>query len=147
MSPRLLSAILVGGIVAGILDIGAAAVINRTSPVAILRVIASGLLGPKELEGRTLTSVLGFVLQLLMSVVIAAIYGFTSLWMPILARMWVATGLIYGVSVFVVMAYVVVPLSAAPRRPHAGISKITKDLLAMLGFGLIVALSVHRVSS
>jgi hypothetical protein len=47
--------------VARILDIGAAAAINRRAPVAILRVVASGLLGPKALKGGTLTSALGFL--------------------------------------------------------------------------------------
>ena len=146
MSPDLLSAVLIGGMVAGVLDIGAAAAINRKGPLAILRGIASGLLGPKALNGGTLTSAWGFLLQLAMSIVIAAIYGLASLWLPILARMWIATGLAYGVGVFVVMTYIVVPLSAAPSRPLPGISKIAKDLLAMLGFGLIIAYSVHRVS-
>jgi hypothetical protein len=147
MSPHLLSAILIGGMVAGILDIGAAAAINRASPVAILRVIASGLLGRKALKGGTSASVLGFVMQLAMSIVIAAIYGLASLWLPSLATMWIASGLACGVGVFVVMTYVVVPLSAAPSRPLPGISKISKDLLAMLGFGLIIAYAVHRASS
>jgi hypothetical protein len=146
MSPDLLGAVLIGGMVAGILDIGAAAAINRKGPLAILRVIASGLLGPKALNGGTLASAWGFLLQLAMSIVIAAIYGLASLWLPILARMWIGTGLAYGVGVFVVMTYVVVPLSAAPSRPLPGISKIAKDLLAMLGFGLIIAYSVHRAS-
>jgi hypothetical protein len=146
MSSQLLIAVVIGGIVAGILDIGAATVINQRSPFAILRVIASGLLGPKALTGGTLTSALGFLLQLAMSIVIAAIYGLGSLWLPILASMWIVMGLAYGVGVFVVMTYVVVPLSAAPRRPLPGITKITKDLLAMLGFGLIVAFAVHRAS-
>jgi hypothetical protein len=147
MSPHLLSAVLSGGIVAGILDIGAAAAINRAGPVAILRVIASGLLGPKALKGGTLVAALGFLLQLAMSIVIAAIYGLASLWLPILARMWIAGGLLYGVGILVVMTYVVVPLSAAPGRPAPGIPKITKDLLAMLGFGLIIAYAVHRAST
>jgi hypothetical protein len=146
MRPDLLSAVLIGGVVAGILDIGAAAVINRKHPLAILRVIASGLLGAKALNGGTLASAWGFLLQLAMSIVIAAIYGAASLWLPILARMWIATGLAYGVGVFLVMTYVVVPFSAAPSRPLPGISKIAKDLLAMLGFGLIIAYSVHRAS-
>jgi hypothetical protein len=146
MSSHLLIAILIGGMVAGILDIGAAAAINRKGPVAILHVIASGLLGAKALKGGSLTSALGFLLQLAMSIAIAAIYGLASLWLPILARMWIATGLAYGVGVFVVMTHVVVPLSAAPSRPTPGISKITKDLLAMLGFGLIVAFAVHQAS-
>jgi hypothetical protein len=146
MRPDLLSAILIGGMVAGTLDIGAAAVINRKDPLTILRVIASGLLGAKALNGGTLASAWGFLLQLAMSTVIAAIYGLASLWLPILARMWIATGLAYGVGVFLVMTYVVVPFSAAPSRPLPGISKIAKDLLAMLGFGLIIAYSVHRAS-
>lgn len=146
MSPQLLSAILIGGMAAGILDIGAAAAINRASLVAILHVIASGLLGARALTGGTSVAVLGFVLQLAMSIVIAAIYGMASLWLPVLATMWVAGGLAYGVGVFAVMTYVVVPLSAAPRRPLPGISKIGKDLLAMLAFGLIIAYVVHRAS-
>ena len=96
----MLIAILIGGMVAGILDIGAAAAINRKGPVAILHVIASGLLGPKALKGGSLTSALGFLLQLAMSIIIAAIYGLASLWLPILARAWITTGLTYGVGVF-----------------------------------------------
>ena len=81
-----------------------------------------------------------------MSIVIAAIYGLVSLWLPLLATMWIAAGLAYGVGIFVVMTYVVIPLSAAPSRPLPGMSKIGKDLLAMLGFGLIIAYTVHRAS-
>jgi hypothetical protein len=97
----------------------------------------------EALTGGTLTSALGFLLQLAMGIVIAVIFGVASLWMPILARMWTTTGVAYGVGVFVVTTYVVVPLSAAPSRPPPGISKITKDILPMLGFGLIVAYTVH----
>lgn len=146
MTPQWLIAVLSGGITAGILDIGAAAAINRKGPIAILHVIASGLLGPKALADGNSIAVLGFLLQLAMSIVIAAIYGLASLWLPILATMWIACGLIYGVCIFLVMTYVVVPLSAAPRRPLPGVSKISKDLIAMFGFGLIVAYAVHRAS-
>jgi hypothetical protein len=139
-------AILGGGILAGTLDIGAAAAINRKSPAVILRVIASGLRGGIALDGGTSASALGFVLQLAMGVVIAAVYGLASLWMPILGRMWIAGGMVYGVGVFVFMTYVVLPLSAAPSRPSAGISKITKDVLAMVGFGLIISYAVYRAS-
>jgi hypothetical protein len=146
MNPDLLSAVVIGGTVAGILDIGAAATINRKGPLAILRGIASGLLGAKALKGGALASAWGFLLQVAMSIVIAAIYGLASLWLPLLATMWIAAGLAYGVGIFVAMTYVVVPLSAAPNRPLPGMSKIGKDLLAMLGFGLIIAYAVHRAS-
>lgn len=145
MTPQLLSAILISGIVAGTLDIGAAALINRTDPITILRFIASGLVGPKALRDGTPAAVLGFVLQLAMGVLIAAIYGLASLWLPILGTMWIAAGLAYGVGVYVVITYVVLPLSAAPKRPSAPtLAKIGKDLVAMIGFALIIAYAVHR---
>jgi hypothetical protein len=131
---------------AGALDICAAAAINRKNPAVILRIIASGLRGGIALDGGASASILGFVLQLTMGVVIAAVYGFASICIPLLARMWIAGGLVYGIGVFVVMTYVVLPLSAAPSRPPARISKITKDVIAMLGFGLIISYAVHRAS-
>ncbi len=143
MSPQLLSAVLLGGMIAGALDIGAAALINRTDPVTILRFIASGLIGPQALQGGPPAAVLGFLLQLAMGVVIAAIYGLASLWLPVLATMWIPAGVAYGVGVYVVMTYVVLPLSAAPKGGRPGVAKIGKDLLAMIGFGLIVAYAVH----
>jgi uncharacterized membrane protein YagU involved in acid resistance len=142
----LLIAFLGAGILAATLDIGAAAAINRKSPAVILRIIASGLRGGIALDGGTSASILGFVLQLTMGIVIAAVYGLASICIPLLARMWIAGGLAYGVSIFVVMTYVILPLSAAPSRPPAGISKIIKDVLAMLGFGLIISYAVHRAS-
>lgn len=44
-------AILVGGLVAGTLDIGAASLINMIDPRVILRFIAGGLLGKAALQG------------------------------------------------------------------------------------------------
>jgi hypothetical protein len=146
MSRELLIAILASGAFAGLLDIGAAALINRAAPAAILRFIASGLLGPKALRGGAAASALGFVLQLAMGIIIAAVYGLASLWLPMLARMWIGCGIAYGFGIFIVMTYAVVPLSRAPGRPPASVSKASQDLAAMIGFGLIVAYAVHRAS-
>jgi len=77
---------------------------------------------------------------------IAAIYAVASLWIPLLASMWMMGGLAYGIAIFFVMTYVVVPLSAAPRRPPASLGKHSKDMLAMLGFGLIVAYAVYTAT-
>ena len=45
-----LRAILVGGLVAGTIDIGAAALINHVSPVLIAHYIATGVMGPAALS-------------------------------------------------------------------------------------------------
>ncbi|MGO4568626.1 hypothetical protein AB4Z52_27130 [Rhizobium sp. 2YAF20] len=135
-------AVIIGGAVAGILDIGAAAAINRVDPKRILRIVASGILGHGAMTGAD-APYLGFFLQVAMGIFIAAIYAVASLWIPLLASMWMMGGLAYGIAIFFVMTYVVVPLSAAPRRPPALLSKHSKDMLAMLGFGLIVAYAVY----
>jgi hypothetical protein len=142
----LLVAILGGGALAATLDIGAAAAINRKSPAAILRVIASGLRGGIALDGGTSASLLGLVLQLTMGIAIAAFYGIVSIWIPLLAQMWIACGLAYGEGIYLVMTHVVLPLSAAPNRPPPGVLKITKDVVAMLAFGLIISYAIHRAS-
>ncbi len=141
-------AILLGGFVAGTIDIGAAALINQASPVLILHYIAAGLLGrDAALSGGVSAAILGLFLQWAMSLVIAAIFGFAARWMPALARAWLPCGLAYGVGIFFVMNYIVVPLSAAmakPHLPHFSVAHFLENLLAMLLFGTIIAFFANR---
>lgn len=135
-------AILLGGFVAGTIDIGSAALINMVNPVVILHAIASGLLGRASFFGGAPSAILGLVLQWAMSLIIAAVYVLAGRMLAVLTRRWVAGGLCYGVVIFIVMNYVVVPLSAA--RPHHDLPHFTPvhfvgNVLAMLLFGLIVA--------
>jgi uncharacterized membrane protein YagU involved in acid resistance len=132
-------AILLGGLIAGTLDIGAAALINGRSPLVILLVIASGLLGKASFQGGLPAVVLGLALQWLMSLIIAAIYVLVSNRIPELKRHWIAGGLAYGVGIFVVMNYVVVPLSRIGRIPQFSAWTFGGNTLAMLGFGLLIA--------
>lgn len=142
------TAILLGGFVAGTVDIGAAALINQASPVLILHYIAAGLLGPKAaLAGGGPVAVLGLFLQWAMSLVIASIFVFAVSRMRTLAHAWLLWGLAYGVVIFFVMNYVVVPLSAAmtkPHLPHFTTAHFIENMLAMLLFGTIVAFFAGR---
>ncbi len=124
-------AILLGGLIAGTLDIGAAAFINGRSPLVILLVIASGLLGKASFQGGLPSVILGLALQWLMSLIIAAIYVLVSNRIVELKQHWIAGGLAYGIGVFVVMNYVVVPLSEIGRIPQFTAS--------MIGFGMLIA--------
>ncbi|MGI9168851.1 MAG: hypothetical protein ACR2FH_01565 [Caulobacteraceae bacterium] len=140
----ILAAILLGGLIAGTVDIGAAALITGLSPIVILRAVASGVLGKASFDGGTGAAVLGLVLQWAMSLVIAAIYGLASLRDSRLLRWWIVCGLAYGVGVFLVMNYVVVPLSAVGHFPRFTPLTFGENLLAMLLFGLIVAFFARR---
>jgi len=132
--------IVVGGSIAGIVDIFAASAINRLGPGVILQAIASGLLGRASFQGGQLTVGLGLGLQLAMSLVIAAIYGLASTRLTVLVRRPISFGALFGVGVFIVMSFVVVPLSAAvhPKHPPT-LPFIVLNLAAMIVFGLIVA--------
>jgi hypothetical protein len=136
---------LIGGTVAGVVDIFAAAAINQASPALILKCIASGLVGPPALHGGVGAVVLGFILQVAMSLLIAAIFAAGAARLPILLRRPYGAGALFGVGVFAVMTFVVLPLSAAPHPKHApSPAFIALNLAAMVLFGLIVSLSQAR---
>lgn len=139
-----LRAILVGGLVAGTLDIGAAALINRVSPVLIAHYIASGVLGTASFSAGSKAAWLGLILQWAMSVIIAAIYWWATAALPRLRDRWWLGGLLAGIVIYPVMNLIVMPFSAAPVTLHEVIARFrpakgAADLLAMLVFGLIVA--------
>jgi hypothetical protein len=134
-----LTAIILGGLIAGTIDIGSACLITGHSVVFILHTIAGGLLAKRSYEGGMPTALLGLLLQELMGILIAAIYVVAAAVLPSLRRRWLAGGLAYGVVIFFVMNYVVVPLSAWKHHPHFSAYSFVANMAAMLLFGLIVA--------
>jgi uncharacterized membrane protein YagU involved in acid resistance len=142
----ILTVVVCAGLIAGTLDIGAAALINWLSPVTILHAIASGLLGKASFNEGPFAALLGLALQWAMSLIIAAIFVVAAGKLPLLARRWITSGIAYGVVIFLIMNYVVVPLSAAPWNPwkrHFSADKLMENVLAMILFGLIVAFCTH----
>lgn len=135
----ILVAITLGGLVAATIDIGVARLINHHSILFILHAVAGGLLAERSFAGGATTALLGASLQELMGLLIAAIFVIAARLLPVLRRRWIAFGLAYGVVIFFVMNYVVVPLSAWHFFPRFSMSTFFENLLAMLLFGLIVA--------
>jgi hypothetical protein len=138
------AAILAGGVVAGTVDIGAACLITGRNLPYILHVIAGGLLAQASFDGGVRTALVGAVLQEVKGMLIAAVYVIASRVAWPLAHRWILGGLGYGVVIFFVMNYVVVPLSAWKRVPHFSPWTFTQNMIAMLLFGLIVAFFARR---
>jgi hypothetical protein len=132
------------GLIAGTIDIGAACTINMIGPGPILRFIASGLLGT-PLPHETWVYCLGMGLQWIMSIIIAAIFVIAATKIPALLRRWIAASIAYGIVVYFVMTFVVVPLSMA-KSGHVTMSSFVENLLAMILFGLIVAYMAQRMA-
>ena len=143
---RTLRCVLYAGVVAGTVDIAAAAAINMVGFGIILRAVASGLLGRAAFQGDAWVAALGMVLQWAMSIIIAALYVLAGRKLPILFRRWILCGTLYGVVVFFVMNYVVMPLSAVGHVAHFKPASFVANLLAMLLFGLIIASIAHHFS-
>ena len=81
-----------------------------------------------------------------MGILIAATYVAVSKIVPALRRLWIVGGLVYGVVIFFVMNYAVVPLSAWKSMPHFTPVKFAANMAAMLLFGLIVAFFCRRIT-
>ena len=115
--PRALDTILGGGLAVGVLD-GLFALIFYglvlgVRPLRIFQSVAAGVLGRASFDGGTRTFVLGVVLHFVVATCIAAVYYVASLKLPVLIRRAVVCGLVYGLLAYLVMNYVVIPLSAA----------------------------------
>jgi hypothetical protein len=139
ISPGTLRKILIAGFIAGTIDVGAACVINSLGPVVILKAIAAGILGPASFRGGAAVAALGLILQWLMSWDIAAVYLVAAANMPILRARWILSGLAYGMVVFIVMNFIVMPLSAVGHFPTFTVIRAVGNLLAMFLFGLIIS--------
>jgi len=124
---RLVTAILVGGVVAGAADITYACVhynlVYGTPPERILQSVAAGLLGGEAARaGGWNTAALGLAAHFAIALVMALVFNIAARVIRPLARFWYVTGPLYGVALMFVMNYLVVPMSAAggPARLPEG---------------------------
>jgi hypothetical protein len=143
-------AILVGGFIAGALDITYAIVFSGFRGVPAMRIlqsVASGLLGSAAYQGGRTTAALGLCLHFLIAFSAAAIFYFASRRLSFLTRRAVVSGILYGVIIYAVMNLVVLPLSATPRRAAFPLIVIATGLFVhMFCIGLPIALATRRAS-
>jgi hypothetical protein len=109
-----LPAIFAAGLLAGLLDITAAFVTwapQGVPPVRILQGIASGLLGPQAFKEGMATALLGGTLHFLIALSAAAVFYAASRKIDFMTRRPILSGVLYGVCVYLVMYWIVMPLS------------------------------------
>ena len=151
---RAVPAILLGGLIAGTLDISYACIFSYVrrgvSPIAVLQSVASGALGPKASEGGMKTALLGLCFHFLIALIATAVYFFASRVIRFMVAHAVISGLLYGVCVYLVMYGLVLRFSAihSTRYPwQYPWPVLTGNLLIhMLGIGLTIALVVRKFS-
>ena len=138
MAARAMKWIVIGGAIAGFLDISFACIywaVARDVPAQrIFQSVASGVLGKESYTGGWGTAGLGLALHFLIALTMAAVYYVASLPLPFLWRKPVAWGSAYGLLLYAAMNYVVVPLS------RAAVAGPRNDLWTWLGVAAHVLL-------
>jgi uncharacterized membrane protein YagU involved in acid resistance len=119
---RPFSAILAAGLTIGTLDIISAmlcwGLTKGVPPIRILQSVASGWLGrTAAFQGGMRSALLGLVSHYFIAFMIAAVFYVASRKLPFLIRHAVPCGLLYGFLAWIVMNYVIVPLSAIHAVP------------------------------
>lgn len=131
---RILGAILLGGLIAGALDIVYAFVIYgplsyQMTPQEVLQSVAAGWIGrDASRAGGWNSAMLGLGSHFLIATLMAAAYVLAAQRFAVLKQKWVLWGFIYGLILYVAMNYVVAPLSAAATGQFAGLSEIAPRL-------------------
>ena len=135
-SRSLLKPILIAGLVAGTLDILDAMLFynfrSHVPPIRILYAIASGLLGRSAFTGGLPTAALGLAMHFCIAIFWAAVFILAARVVPALRRYAVVSGMIYGLIVYVIMNYVVLPHTHARPLPTQA------SIIVLNGVGAIV---------
>ncbi|HEY7547486.1 MAG TPA: hypothetical protein VID27_21495 [Blastocatellia bacterium] len=142
-------AILWGGLIVGALDITAACISNGLragrSPVWVFQSVASGLLGADSFTGGLATAALGLALHFMIATIWTTAFYLASRKLEFLVQHAVASGLLYGIVVYSIMYFVVLPLSAIHAKPSAytWTSIIINVGIHLICIGLPIALVVR----
>jgi uncharacterized membrane protein YagU involved in acid resistance len=140
--------ILVGGTLAGVLDILAAFLMSwpRVPPVRVLQYNASGALGPSAFRGGAATAAVGLALHFVIAFAAAALYVAASRRWRVLTARSVASGSVYGVVVYAMMQLVVLPLSRVTRGTPTWRSVALMIGIHIVCVGLPIAFAVRRTT-
>jgi uncharacterized membrane protein YagU involved in acid resistance len=139
-----ISATVLGGLAAGFLDEMAALASHSAPRIHMLQYQASGLIGPAAaFAGGWASALLGVGIHFSLTTLMAGIFVIAAQRFPIVLRQPWCSGPAYGILLYLVMSYIVVPLSAAPNwKPAQGWGVVG----SLLGHCLYVGLPIAAIS-
>lgn len=141
--------LLIAWLVAGTLDIAYAFAFSYlrsgTTPTRILQFVASGAFGPGSFQGGVAAAMAGLAFHYLNAFLFAAFFFAVAHRTPRLVEQPVLSGAMYGIGIYVVMNYVVVPLSRIGARPAPAAMVWTTGLLVHMFFiGVPIAIAAKK---
>ena len=142
----LLRSIALGGMIIGVTQViiqewFVFSVLSNNPFITVLQYIASCVLGIAAFGGGIGTALLGVLFHFFISVVIAGVFILSADRIPLLRRYAIPGALVYGLGVFIVLNFIVIPLSKAPPLPASTLSvplltEITIDHILIIGLTL-----------
>jgi uncharacterized membrane protein YagU involved in acid resistance len=140
---------LAGGLVAGTLDITYAwvfwALKAGVTPPRIFQSVAKGLLGPAAYQGGAATAAIGLFLHYFIATSMSFTYFLVAQRWPALRERPLRYGPAYGLLLYAIMNYIVVPLSAARGGGSGGALWIVLSIVVhMFLIGLPIAIFASR---
>ncbi len=145
--------VLAGGLVAGLLDITDAFIffgMKGIKLMSITQAIAAGLLGPSAFKGGVPTFLLGLGLHFAMAIVMAFVFYTIAKLIPLVANHIIVSGLVYGLALFYIMNWIVVPNSGFhhgqydPFPPPLDINTINALFCHLILVGTTIALFTRK---
>jgi uncharacterized membrane protein YagU involved in acid resistance len=141
----------VSWLVAGTFDIcyatGFSYLRSGVPPSRVLHFVASGALGADAFTGGTATAALGLAFHYLIALIFTVAFFAVARVQPWLIQRPVVSGVVYGLAIYLVMNFVVIPLSRIGPRPlPAAIVTITGLLVHMFLIGTPIALGARRAA-
>ena len=149
-SSSLLRLSVIGGLIIGtlhlVIQVGVVyGLILGSQFSSTLQYVASGIMGDAAYAGGIRTALFGLVLEFAMTIIIAGIFVFSADRISPLRKNVIAGSLLYGFGVFVVMNFVVQPLSAAATLPPPAMWLMIEIVLEhILLIGLPLGILVQR---
>ena len=139
------------GLTAGTLDITENLVFNHfrgISPWRVFQYIASGLIGMKSFQSGWNSVALGVAIHYAIALTWTGIFLFAALKFSTITRRPLLSGVIYGCLVYLIMTFMVLPLSGVPHPPAAitVASRINAVLALIFCIGLPISLLMRRTS-
>ena len=114
------------------------------SPVWVLQSVASGALGPAAFDGGVATAALGALAHYSILVICAWLLWLAATRFRFARAHPLVAGLALGTGIFVVMNFVVLPLSAYPFTLHPTWAWVARTLVVHLAIGLAIAAVLFR---
>lgn len=145
------TAIFLGGLVAGVLDLAAVFAfwaVKGVAPASILQSIATSVLGREAFALGAPAVLLGFFLHFAVSFVFSAAYVVVSSRAHVLRSRPIISGVAYGAVAYVIMTFIVVPLSRAEFGgwPPPLVNLAASIFIHLFLFGLPIALAASRIA-